>query len=1202
MSTPNEHLLIHTLPTPLAQVWTKTSTMSDYRSKWRGLVELQTVFYRYANALMLSEYIYRHEKNRHIEEILMSFDRPSMGHHHELFVHLCKYFANHPNENLFFKPIGHWYQSNKSSTIPLLLDLIRTRNDEQHESFLSPHEIVEIYQDYKENLFRTLLSATWLTEFRIFSVSSAYSDGTSYHGEVLFHVGSNTILPEDGTWTPTLQSKLVYVCSTDGRMFLNTSPFIHRSHQSSNLCLWSNTKQRRFIQCVDIIDGTKSEHLPDQITYWNQWLDLDHPSPYIINDDVQNFEIQRALPENTLYLERYNLLERIGDGSMGQVFKAEDSYIPGEVIALKISHDSLHNSPHEERAKREAQILRRLRHPHIVTIYDIHFTQSNVVLAMEYYKSDLSKKQHNLSKEQIYQWADELLQTVEYIHQKGVIHRDIKPHNIFVDDNNQIFLGDFGISKERSGRDITELDNSLIGTTRYLAPEIRSGQTLHTQESDLYALAVTLHELYTGEWSQTPGIDVDDDFGVFLRTLGHPQPSKRHTAKWTYATYSQVAISDIEQDSSSEQHQILAPYLSHPLLKERFWILWFFFLISISIKLIFSLAIQYESEDMTKLFFQLQSYSEKQTVLDRINLIHWIKSIVDSIASINIGLMIPVVAFHIYNSWINNRTTPISSKEQTSREPKEHWRLVGNSRIHISKWGCSGVLFLLFIRAGTLMLLPNEPIESLSKTMYSSQGTIVGLRGEILDRFAQPLVQSESGYNLGLILRPDKDSKDSNDSENKWYKLRPKDFRDLRTELGEHLVEKLPDDVFYPDSEYGYHSVRENGLIKKLFITESQKNILSKKEYSNGILFEPTQRRVYPNDSINSTVLGITQREQSSPNFEGIGGIEEGLNNILQGDVENIEKQRYANLNNITHLVPTVPLKAKSGNNIYTTLDLGMNRYLEEQIQQLKEQNPSLKIGILVLSAQSEIFAAVDSSSLKISETEYWSAEQSESLTLEYYFSAPKSWWIIWYYLAIFNHDESKDILMNKDIWDTKPLIKNEYIENWWKWYAHSSHHFLHLGHRPVPKEPEYGSWVDSGPQTTLLQWVWAQQNIFHTNPARLHLVKEDNCTKTICCHLDFDQEVLPPFFSYNYSERLSSTALRASGADFYQTFDTEDNGTVGYVKIPNHEIDMIAILSNIEDHATLQELLKSLKTHLTSNYSSINSNVMKETSTEENF
>jgi serine/threonine protein kinase len=201
---------------------------------------------------------------------------------------------------------------------------------------------------------------------------------------------------------------------------------------------------------------------------------------------------------NSLLHERYLVLRKLGSGGMADVYLAEDQEL-GRRVAIKVLNDRHANDElFVERFRREAKNAASLSHPNIVSIYDRGETQGTYYIAMEYLDGRSLKElivRDTLPVEQAVSYTRQILSALAFAHKHGIVHRDIKPHNVLVDRDGRLKVTDFGIARTGASQ-MTEA-GAIIGTAQYLSPEQARGAPVD-QRSDIYSLGVVLHELLTG--------------------------------------------------------------------------------------------------------------------------------------------------------------------------------------------------------------------------------------------------------------------------------------------------------------------------------------------------------------------------------------------------------------------------------------------------------------------------------------------------------------------------------------------------------------------------------------------------------------------------------------------------------------------------------------------------------------------------------
>jgi serine/threonine-protein kinase len=203
--------------------------------------------------------------------------------------------------------------------------------------------------------------------------------------------------------------------------------------------------------------------------------------------------------EGTVIDGRYRVLSRLGSGGMADVFLAEDQQL-GRKVAVKLLHRRFSEDPDfVERFRREAQSAAGLQHPNVVSVYDRGAYDGTYYIAMEYLPGrslkQLIRQEAPIDPVRAIEITIQVLKAARFAHRHGVIHRDLKPHNVIVDDAGHVKVTDFGIARAGAS-DMTET-GSIMGTAQYLSPEQAQGHAV-SASSDLYSVGVVLYELLTG--------------------------------------------------------------------------------------------------------------------------------------------------------------------------------------------------------------------------------------------------------------------------------------------------------------------------------------------------------------------------------------------------------------------------------------------------------------------------------------------------------------------------------------------------------------------------------------------------------------------------------------------------------------------------------------------------------------------------------
>ncbi len=223
---------------------------------------------------------------------------------------------------------------------------------------------------------------------------------------------------------------------------------------------------------------------------------------------------------------KYELLNRLGRGGMGEVYKAFHPQLQ-RYVAIKVLLTNSETDPEFiARFQREAMAVAQLRHPHIVQVYDFDIEGDKPYMVMEYLEGETlaqrmaryHKSGQLLPTDEIVRLFQQICSAVDYAHKQGMLHRDIKPANVILNRQNDAILTDFGLAKITGVTGLTA-SGLVVGTPHYMSPEQAQGQPIDAR-SDVYALSVMLYEMLAGKLP----FDADTPVAIIMQHITTPPP------------------------------------------------------------------------------------------------------------------------------------------------------------------------------------------------------------------------------------------------------------------------------------------------------------------------------------------------------------------------------------------------------------------------------------------------------------------------------------------------------------------------------------------------------------------------------------------------------------------------------------------------------------------------------------------------------
>ena len=263
-----------------------------------------------------------------------------------------------------------------------------------------------------------------------------------------------------------------------------------------------------------------------------------------------------VLANGTMVDNRYKVRGRIGSGGMADVYLCDDQHL-GRPVALKVMHERFAaDQSFVQRFEREAQAAAGLQHKNVVNVFDRGQVGSTYYIAMEYLPGRTLKDVVNamgaLDPKLAIHIGTQILAAAKFAHARGIVHRDIKPQNVMIDDEWNVKVTDFGIAHNPVDGDITQT-GQMVGTAQYISPEQAQGKPV-SNASDLYSVGVVLFEMLTGK---VP-FDGDSSVAIALQHINQPAPRPTSVNPAVPAVLDAVVVkamakSSVERYASAEE-------------------------------------------------------------------------------------------------------------------------------------------------------------------------------------------------------------------------------------------------------------------------------------------------------------------------------------------------------------------------------------------------------------------------------------------------------------------------------------------------------------------------------------------------------------------------------------------------------------------------------------------------------------------------
>lgn len=250
------------------------------------------------------------------------------------------------------------------------------------------------------------------------------------------------------------------------------------------------------------------------------------------------------LPNHTL--GQYRIAQKIGEGGMGAVYKADQPSVPRAVVIKVLSSSFAGHADAGERFQRELKMITRLEHPHILPVYDYGEVDGRPYIVMRYMTGGSLQDRlqaGTMGRPDLLRVLDQVAEALDFAHDQGIIHRDLKPANILLDEAGNAYLADFGLAKTVGGTLDLTADGAVLGSPTYMSPEQARGARLD-RRSDVYAFAVLIFRALSGRLP----FEADDAWGYITKHLTEEPPSIRSFAPDLPAGLDQVLSTGLAKD------------------------------------------------------------------------------------------------------------------------------------------------------------------------------------------------------------------------------------------------------------------------------------------------------------------------------------------------------------------------------------------------------------------------------------------------------------------------------------------------------------------------------------------------------------------------------------------------------------------------------------------------------------------------------
>jgi serine/threonine protein kinase len=255
----------------------------------------------------------------------------------------------------------------------------------------------------------------------------------------------------------------------------------------------------------------------------------------------------------------YTLMEQLGQGGMATVFKAYHATLD-RYVAIKVLHLAfMEDANFLERFRREAKAVARLEHPNIVPIYDFSEHEGRPFLVMKYIEGETLKarlRDSTLAIEETLRISKAIGSALDYAHTQGILHRDVKPSNVLLASDGNIYLADYGLARMAESGDASLTTEHVLGTPQYMSPEQALGSSGLDGRTDIYSFGVLLYEMVTG---RVP-FNADTPFAIIHDHIYSPLPLPREINPSVSEDVERVLLKALAKNKN-DRYQTMAAFI-----------------------------------------------------------------------------------------------------------------------------------------------------------------------------------------------------------------------------------------------------------------------------------------------------------------------------------------------------------------------------------------------------------------------------------------------------------------------------------------------------------------------------------------------------------------------------------------------------------------------------------------------------------------